>query len=211
MPSPSSLTLIIDAEHGAPLNEHSEEIPNKETDSLVSKNTAKEKDFPPVLRKSGKENQDLRFWSTLCFNLHKICILLLKLKLKSKHLQFSPGSTSFSWSYCWWPYSLLLSKLSCRWSWSPSFYHHFYFFIIHHASCMYNGHTSNSSNPRIAKVITSAVLTFNCDLCNYLSTQGNDLKSHKRNHNGETARLKNMILIIPLICHFVYTGKIFGE
>ena len=103
MPSPSSLTLIIDAEHGAPLNEHSEEIPNKETDSLVSKNTAKEKDFPPVLRKSGKENQDLRFWSTLCFNLHKTCILLLKLKMKSKHLQFYPGSTSFSWSYCWWP------------------------------------------------------------------------------------------------------------
>ena len=66
MPSPSSLTLIIDAEDGAPLKEHSEEIPNarspnKETDSLVSKNTAKEKDFPPVLRKSGKENQDLRF------------------------------------------------------------------------------------------------------------------------------------------------------
>ena len=69
MPSPSSLTLIIDAEDGAvgaPLNEHSEEIPNarspnKETDSLISKNTAKEKDFPPVLRKSGKENQDLRF------------------------------------------------------------------------------------------------------------------------------------------------------
>ena len=65
MPSPSSLTLIIDAEHGAPLNEKIEEIPNawspnKETDSLVSKNTAKEKDFPPVLRKSGKENQDLR-------------------------------------------------------------------------------------------------------------------------------------------------------
>ena len=65
MTTPSSLTLIIDAEHGAPLNEHSEKIPNawspnKETDFLVSKNTAKEKDFPPVLRKSGKENQDLR-------------------------------------------------------------------------------------------------------------------------------------------------------
>ena len=141
MTTPSSLTLIIDAEHSAPINEKIEEIPNntwspnKETDSLVSKNTAKEKDFPPVLRKSGKENQDLRFWSRLCFNLHKICILLLKLKLDSKHLGFYPGSTSFSWSYCWWPYSLLLSKLSCRWS--PSFYHHFHFFTIHLASCMY--------------------------------------------------------------------------
>ena len=51
-------------------------------------------------------------------------------------------------------------------------------------------HTSNSSNPRIFKVITSAVLTFNCDLCNYLSTQGNDLKSHKRNHNGETTTVE---------------------
>ena len=66
MTTPSSLTLIIDAEHGAPINEHSEEIPNawspnKETDFLVSKNTAKEKDFPPVLRRSGKENQDIRF------------------------------------------------------------------------------------------------------------------------------------------------------
>ena len=69
MPSPSSLTLIIDAEDGAvgaPLNEIIEEIPNarspnKENDFLVSKDTAKEKDFPPVLRKSGKENQDLRF------------------------------------------------------------------------------------------------------------------------------------------------------
>ena len=51
-------------------------------------------------------------------------------------------------------------------------------------------HKSNLSNPRIAKVITSAVLAFNCDLCNYLSTQGNDFKSHKRNHNGETTTVE---------------------
>ena len=28
------------------------------------------------------------------------------------------------------------------------------------------------------------------DLCNYLSTQGNDFKSHKRNHNGETTTVE---------------------
>ena len=77
MTTSSSLTLIIDAEHSAPINETIEEIPNawspnKETDSLVSKNTAKEKDFLPVLRRPGKENQDIRFWSILCFTLHQV-------------------------------------------------------------------------------------------------------------------------------------------
>ena len=55
----SSLSMLVDAEHG-PLNE---KVLNKEDTPLVLDDNAGGKDPVPVLRKHGKENQDLRLYS----------------------------------------------------------------------------------------------------------------------------------------------------
>ena len=55
----SSLSMLVDAEHG-PLNE---KVLNKEDTPLVLDDNAGGKDPVPVLRKHGKENQDLRLSS----------------------------------------------------------------------------------------------------------------------------------------------------
>ena len=51
----SSLTLIVDAEHG-PLNERL----LKEDAPLVLNDSVGEKESAPVSKKAGKENQDIR-------------------------------------------------------------------------------------------------------------------------------------------------------
>ena len=54
-----SLSMIVDAEFG-PRNE---KMPNKEDTPLVLDDNDRGKDPVPVLRKHGKENQDLRLSS----------------------------------------------------------------------------------------------------------------------------------------------------
>ena len=57
----SSLSMLVDAEHGpGPLNE---KVLNKEDTPLVLDDNDRGKDPVPVLRKHGKENQDLRLSS----------------------------------------------------------------------------------------------------------------------------------------------------